>query len=355
MKNYQKQSTNLKMRTVFYALSLMLLFSWGSLHAQSWNQGGNIINSNTLNRLGTQSGSFKPNVELISGGTVVFTASPNGALVMGAATAGKKLHIRNESSSGPAQVGFRLEADQLNVAYSKWDLVTHSTGNLEFVNSSPVFGTNASRVTIDAKGFTGFGTTAPLKKVHVRNEGDAGTNGNVETSLRIDAENTNAAGASSAWDLVSSSHGPLQFLNSSSITGNDQVRMTMTSDGRLGIGTTDPGSFRLAVEGKLGARSIQVTQTNPWPDFVFEQDYDLRSLSELESYINAEKHLPGVPSAEEVAENGIDLGDMDAVLLEKIEELTLYMIELKKENEVLKAAQAKTADLLNNIETTNKH
>ncbi|HYF31095.1 MAG TPA: hypothetical protein VD993_08250 [Chitinophagaceae bacterium] len=106
--------------------------------------------------------------------------------------------------------------------------------------------------------------------------------------------------------------------------------------GKVGIGTTAPGSFKLAVEGKIGAREIRVTLTNPWPDYVFSNQYKLRSLPSLEEFIKKHGHLPNMPTAQEVKDNGIELGDMSGRLLEKIEELTLYMIELKKENEQIK-------------------
>ncbi len=73
-----------------------------------------------------------------------------------------------------------------------------------------------------------------------------------------------------------------------------------------------------------------------WPDYVFKDDYKLSSLAEVEEYIEENKHLPNVPSEEEVLKDGINLGEMDAILLRKIEELTLYMIDLKKENKELR-------------------
>ena len=120
--------------------------------------------------------------------------------------------------------------------------------------------------------------------------------------------------------------------------------MRLATDGRVAIGTTNPGSFKLAVDGRIGAREIQVTLANPFPDYVFASSYRLRSLASLENYINQNKHLPNVPSAAEVEKNGgIELGQMNTKLLEKIEELTLYVIEinkkvekLEKENEALK-------------------
>ncbi len=117
--------------------------------------------------------------------------------------------------------------------------------------------------------------------------------------------------------------------------GNAGIMMSFLSNGRVGIGTTAPGTYKLAVEGKLGAREVVVT-TAPWADYVFASNYKLRPLSEVARFIQENKHLPEVPTAAEVAQNGNSLAETDAILLRKIEELTLYLIELKKENEVLK-------------------
>jgi Leucine-rich repeat (LRR) protein len=107
--------------------------------------------------------------------------------------------------------------------------------------------------------------------------------------------------------------------------------------GGVGIGTRVTDGFRLSVNGKIRASDIiKVYPQNQWSDFVFEKDYKLRSLNEVEKFIKQNGHLPEIPSAKEVETEGIDLGGMDAKLLQKIEELTLYMIELKKENEAIK-------------------
>jgi len=100
-----------------------------------------------------------------------------------------------------------------------------------------------------------------------------------------------------------------------------------------------PGSYRLYVQGGILTEKIKVALTTDavnWSDFVFAKDYKLRSLSEVESYVKKHHHLPEIPSSEEIYKDGLDLAQMDAKLLMKIEELTLYMIELKKENEKLK-------------------
>ena len=77
---------------------------------------------------------------------------------------------------------------------------------------------------------------------------------------------------------------------------------------------------------------MKVEVSEKWADFVFEDDYSLMSLNELDNYIKVNKHLPEIPTTQEVEENGISVGEMNAKLLQKIEELTLYVIELQKKN-----------------------
>lgn len=102
--------------------------------------------------------------------------------------------------------------------------------------------------------------------------------------------------------------------------------------------TTMPAGYNLYVKQGILTEKLKVAvagQAN-WSDFVFDKNYKLKSLSEVELFIQKNKHLPDVPSADEVVKDGIDVANMDAKLLQKIEELTLYMIEMKKENETLK-------------------
>jgi hypothetical protein len=105
--------------------------------------------------------------------------------------------------------------------------------------------------------------------------------------------------------------------------------------GNVGIGitntTTDP-DYKLFVDKGIKTKKIKVTQT-AWPDYVFHQQYKLPSLIEVEKYIKANNHLPEVPSAKEIETDGLNLGDNQATLLKKIEELTLYIIDLNKKSE----------------------
>ena len=107
-------------------------------------------------------------------------------------------------------------------------------------------------------------------------------------------------------------------------------------NGNVGIGTTNPTS-KLTVAGNIHAQEVKVTiNAGSVPDYVFANDYKLKSLQEVEEYIKQNSHLPEIPSATEIEKNGLMLAEMNLNLLKKIEELTLYMIEFKKENEEIK-------------------
>lgn len=100
----------------------------------------------------------------------------------------------------------------------------------------------------------------------------------------------------------------------------------------VGIGTTDTKGYQLAIAGNTVTEKLVVKKQMNWPDYVFKPNYNLRPLTEVDQYINTHQHLPDVPSEKEVTDNGIDVGETQAMLLRKIEELTLYIIEMKKEN-----------------------
>jgi hypothetical protein len=123
-------------------------------------------------------------------------------------------------------------------------------------------------------------------------------------------------------------------------------------NGKIGLGVfANSEDALLVVDGKIMAEEVKV-QAVPSSDFVFEPEYQLRPLEEVDAFIRENKHLPDIPSAAEFKENGVGLGEMDNMLLQKIEELTLYVIELKKENEELKADNIAIKDgLLKELET----
>lgn len=116
-------------------------------------------------------------------------------------------------------------------------------------------------------------------------------------------------------------------------------RFYINNLGNVSIGTTTPGSYKLAVAGKIAATGevrVFTDGTTSFPDYVFEPSYKLPLLEETEAFIKENHHLPEVPSAAEIAKEGMSLNEMNVILLKKVEELTLYMIELKKENTEMK-------------------
>ena len=122
----------------------------------------------------------------------------------------------------------------------------------------------------------------------------------------------------------------IALTNPFSIT--DEVTNTdvflVKGDGSVGIGTTAVSGAKLSVEGIIRARRVLVNNT--WADYVFETNYQLMPLTDLETYITTKKHLPNVPTAQDIEKDGVDLGKINKILVEKVEELTLYIISMNK-------------------------
>nr|WP_315424183.1 tail fiber protein [uncultured Pedobacter sp.] len=127
-----------------------------------------------------------------------------------------------------------------------------------------------------------------------------------------------------------------------------EEKMRIHKNGNIGIGTATPNE-KLTVNGKIRAREIKVEATN-WPDYVFEKNYQIASLGELEKYIKTNKHLPEMPGAKEVESNGVELGNLVKKLLKNQEELTLHLIAQEK---IIKAMEKKL-NIQHNLKTKSK-
>lgn len=218
-------------------------------------------------------------------------------------------------------------------------------------NNSLTFNTNSSaRMTIAADGNVAIGNnTDPQARLHIKAEGtqDAG--------ILLEASGTGkSAGIFFTKSAVNigtlDKDQPIAFF-----TAGTDLKMKITPEGNVGIGVASPlyklhvaGNAKfdnqvvidaggLYVNGEVKAKKFHAS-ISPFPDFVFEPGYKLLSINEVESFINQNGHLPGVPNAAEVEQNGIELGEMNALLLQKIEELTLYIIALEKKMQAFENA-----------------
>ncbi len=196
-----------------------------------------------------------------------------------------------------------------------------------------VSGSNIYRPT----GNVGIGTANAQYKLHIR-----GRDGNSlgQGNLLVQGAGTTTSGieigSKSGSGFIQAGTGYPNNLGTRPLFINP-------SGGKVIIGTNvNPSeSFALAVAGKILAEEIKIVLSVPSSDYVFEPDYPLMPLGELEHFVASKKHLPEVPSAEEFSKNGYSIGEMDDLLLRKIEELTLYIIQQQKEIDALKQQMAK--------------
>ncbi len=139
---------------------------------------------------------------------------------------------------------------------------------------------------------------------------DASGNESVDSNILSVTTNAASGGGTSVWT---------------------ETGATASYSGEVAVGTTSvPTGYKMAVDGKLITEEVRVELSGTWPDYVFEKDYELPSLKEIQKHIEEKGHLPNIPSAKEVQANGIELGEMNRLLLEKIEELTLHILNQEK-------------------------
>lgn len=220
-------------------------------------------------------------------------------------------------SSGNTQNTALLRGLYYNPVITNLALARHIA--IETTTGDVLFNTTSGNTLI------GTSTNDGINKLQVN--GTAKFNGLVlPTNAGIGKVLTSDANGNASWQTAASGN------NNWTLNGND---ISNSNSGNIGIGTTLPPQSKLAVNGTITAHKVKVTLTG-WADYVFAFDYHLPTLAEVEAYIKLNQHLPDVPSAAEVEKNGLDLGDNQATLLRKIEELTLYMIQQNKEIEKLK-------------------
>ncbi|MBT1699183.1 hypothetical protein KK083_19965 [Fulvivirgaceae bacterium PWU4] len=227
-----------------------------------------------------------------------------------------------------------VNGDVLSTQYTAANGLFNSSGNLSLATNG-----SARLSVLNSNGFVGIGIASPAQMLHINGGNivlDNGTptlftgagDADHHHYLRIanSTERANPSGLKTGGILIADN------FDYAAPGQNDLI-----VKGKISVGTPLTNTYELAVNGKIGAKDVKIERSSAaWPDYVFATSYRLPSLSEVEKYIQANHHLQDVPSAEEVEKNGHSLGDMDAVLLKKVEELTLYIIEQQKQIDALK-------------------
>jgi hypothetical protein len=241
------------------------------------------------------------------------------------------LHIKSYEDTRVRSEGIHPRFDLFG-STNHWLLqaVDYNNGRFRIYNDSK----GRESFTILSDGKVGLGIELPNANFHIAGE-NAGK-GNVLANLMLGKSRGiefQAIQSSNDDDVQSLA---IRVKSSGSFADNNFEAMRINYNGNVGIGTIDLNNdYKLSVNGKIKTKEIQVSLEG-WSDFVFKSDYNLKPLEEVESFIDKNSHLPDIPSEVEVKEKGIDVGKMNAKLLQKIEELTLYLIDQNKEIKKLK-------------------
>ncbi|TRX51635.1 hypothetical protein FNH22_24040 [Fulvivirga sp. M361] len=261
--------------------------------------------------------------------TSKMTLMPDGYLGIGTNDPIDQLHIKSAlntslrlegGGNGYANIRLRSGTDPTP---SGWEVWTDPVNNhLDFFHGG-------SKMTLLTNGRLGVGTSSPSAFFEVNKASNDFWTAFIKNG-----------GGNSKGLLISNGYGGNPANNEPTILqleDNDgAVRMKVQSNGKVGIGTASPDS-RLTVKGDIHAEEVKVDLSVPGPDYVFEEDYDLPTLKSVQNYIRENKHLPEVPSAQEMEKNGIDLGEMNMLLLKKVEELTLYILDINRKVQTIES------------------
>jgi len=296
--------------------------------------------------------------------SVKFTVLDNSFVGIGTSSPQDQLHVfRKSLSNGQVHDILRIQANtngsrttgfgaRINFSLNKYDNIASGTSStlgaisVYDANNESSFGTMAfatkerydksleNKMWLDRHGNLGIGTDSPSNKLEVyRSSGNE-----IVAQFRTDEGviNISAAGTTTEnpdyGNYISSRNATNTAYEDFGLkTASGIPQFLVKTNGSVGIGTNNTGTYKLAVNGSIRSKEVKVEAN--WSDFVFYDNYDLRTLDEVEQHIKENGHLPDIPSEEEVNKNGISLGEMNAKLLQKIEELTLYLIEQNKENQ----------------------
>lgn len=289
--------------------------------------------------------------QIVGGSDVSLTS--NGYLMLGSAGGASLAFDNNEimarNDSATADLFIQAEGGATQFG-------DESESNIEIENSSIQAYYNGSAETLILQGAAGGKTRLgngfdfANTKLHISTgtdaDLDAASSGylmmGLSSGINIVADNNEiqARNSGAASHLYLQNKGGNVFIgDATNFTGSHRLGVDGNAVilGAVRIGNTaTPAGYKLAVDGKAIVTELLVRLVPNWPDYVFDKNYKLPGLNEVEDFIKKNNHLPGIPSAKTLEVNGLNVGEMQKLQMEKIEELTLYIIGLKKEIEILK-------------------
>ena len=207
-----------------------------------------------------------------------------------------------------------------------------------------IFGDFESDI-LSSFGSVGINTKTPLGELHVHSTNKSHniiyitpkTTGSADSASIFLAEDHNAT-YGMYW-MYDGAGNELELWGKSSATLNGPHLLVKRDNGDVAIGSTFADGYKLSVDGKVICTEVRVNLLADWPDYVFKNEYKLMPVKQLETFIQDNGHLPNIPSSEKMNETGLEIGEMQRLMMEKIEELTLYIIEQQKQIDELKNNQ----------------
>ena len=345
-----------KMKTLRNLLLAAFMLAAFGLSAQHWNSLGSNIYSTNSGNVGM--GTFSPTEKLsLKSSDATFKLEdadgPGSSIIKDAYNASwSTLQISKFNSTGNSQISIDPSpGDGVSSAIFRFFRATNTTGDVGFYvhkgdgtgDINTAFRGNGDSYINVHGGMVGFGTDNPTDlygfgaKIDVR--GDILMR---DANAFLQIENTSAGsncgivlseqGAYTMWMWHDGGNDLLRLTADGGGYRNDLIIHSVSGDIGIGTSTTKTG-YKLSVDGKIACEEVLVEDSGNWPDYVFEDGYELMSLEQVEESIEKNNHLPGMPTAAEVEENGVSLGEMQRIFLEKLEELTLYTIEQGKQLE----------------------
>ncbi|NOW94690.1 hypothetical protein [Mucilaginibacter sp. SG564] len=286
-----------------FILSLSLFLSISSFVNAQWTTSGAVTSTTNSIGIGTQ--------------TPIGKLDVNGALSI------KGINVNDSSPIGVPTDGTYVIASgsRIKGTYTLTFEATNRVQTVELhVNANQYDG--ASSISVLSN--TSYGGNTVMSNFRTLFNGDMST-----VYLVFDVANRNGGTVVTAYFSGTGTYNPNW---GGSLPGNTTTQgfyPLAINSGNVGIGTLTPKET-LSVNGNIRAKQIKVEATN-WPDYVFQKDYQLPTLQEVKAYIDQNQHLPEIPSQQEIAKEGLNLGEMNKLLLKKVEELTLYLIEKDQE------------------------